>query len=80
MSTHENESKKVSLSEEGRQRVDRLDRAAGGGRAYLDDDYTIQAGVTLRAESSVQVVSEGGKLWLFVWPPGEDTPSMKLLL
>lgn len=78
MSKKEPES--VSLSSEGQQNVDRLDRAAGGERVYLDDDYKIQAGVILPADSSVQVVSEKGSLWLCVWKPDDDDdePSMKL--
>lgn len=76
MSTNEPES--VSLSPEGQKNVDRLDRAAGGERVYLDDSYKIQSGVTLEAGSCVQVASEKGSLWLYVWRPNDDGPWLKL--
>lgn len=78
MSTNKPEN--VALSPEGQVNVDRLDRAAGGDRVFLDHDYKIQSGVTLPAESRVQVVSEGGSLWLFVWLPNDSVASMKFLL
>lgn len=67
----------VSLSPEGQQNVDRLDRASGGERVLLDHDYRIQSGVTLEAGSRVQVASENGSLWLFVWRPDDQAASMK---
>lgn len=71
---------RVPLSPEGQQNVDLLDRASGGERVFLDHDYKIQPGVTLFAGSSVQVASENGSLWLFVWRPGEEVASMKFRL
>lgn len=74
------EPENVLLSLEGQQNVDRLDRAAGGERVTLDHDYQIQSGVNLPAGSHVQVASEGGSLWLFVWLPGDEGASMKFRL
>lgn len=70
----------VSLSPEGQQNVDRLDRASGGERVFLDHDYKIQSGVILAAGSRVQVASENGSLWLFVWRPDDQVAFMKFRL
>lgn len=78
MNTHKLTS--TPLSPEGQAKINLLDQAAGGESGYLDQDYKIQAGVVIKRGSRVQVASEKGSLWLFVWRPDENEPYMKFRL
>lgn len=78
MSTNEPES--LPLSPEGQKNVGRLDQASGGSPAYLDDDFRVQEDILIKAGSRFHVASEGGRLWLYIWPPDGDTPTLKLLV